>query len=197
MIPEKGACFHNVKVVKEIFSWASTFGIAFVLSLIIGIFVFQPYKVEGHSMDPTLNDQQRIYVSKLSRSFAYTPAYGDIVVIDSRVDRERKFSDDLSEHPLIELITHGRMNTDKYFYVKRVIGKPGDVLEFKDKKLYRNGVLLEETYIKEEMLFTSDQPFVVPEKHVFVMGDNRNHSDDSRVIGYIPLDHVMGVKLMQ
>jgi len=185
-----------LKAIKELLSWSATFGIAFVLSLIIGIFVFQPYKVEGHSMDPTLNDQERIYVSKLSRSFAYAPEYGDIVVIDSRVDRDRKFSDDLSEHPLVEWVTKGRMNTDDYFYVKRVIGKAGDVLEFKDNKIYRNGEVLEEDYIKETMLYTAEKPFVVPEKHIFVMGDNRNHSEDSRVIGYIPLNHVMGIKIM-
>ncbi|MBC8081126.1 MAG: signal peptidase I [Gorillibacterium sp.] len=184
----------SLKLIKEIFSWTTTLGIAIIISLVIGIFVFQPYKVEGHSMDPTLNDQERIYVSKLSHSFSYVPAYGDIVVIDSRVDRNRAIKDDLVEHPLVELVLKGTMNSDHFFYVKRVLGKPGDVLEFKDHQVYRNGVPLIEDYIKESMDFVSDKKWTVPAKHIFVMGDNRNNSLDSREIGFIPLDHVMGIK---
>ncbi|OPA76850.1 signal peptidase I [Paenibacillus selenitireducens] len=184
-----------MKTLKKIISWVSTFGVGFVLALIIGIFVIQPYKVDGHSMDPTLNDQQRIYVSKLSHSFSYLPKYGDIVVIDSRVERSRDFKDDLVEHPLLQLIMKGSLYGDHTFYVKRVLGKPGDVLEFKEHRVYRNGVALEEPYIKEAMNYVSDSKWIVPEKHIFVMGDNRNNSRDSRDIGYIPLDHVMGIKI--
>lgn len=183
-----------MKVIKEIGSWIGSFGIAFVLALFIGIFIFQPYKVEGHSMDPTLDDQQRIYVSKLSHSFSYLPSYGDIVVIDSRIDRDRSFKDDFLEHPLVQLIIGGNIDKEHTFYVKRVIGKPGDVLEFKDNKVYRNGKALEEPYIKEVMNYSSDRKWTVPEGHLFVMGDNRNNSLDSREIGFIPLDHVMGIK---
>lgn len=184
-----------MKTLKAIISWASTFGVAFVLALFIGIFIFQPYKVDGHSMDPTLDDQQRIYVSKLSHSFSYLPKYGDVVVIDSRVDRTRGFTDDLMEHPMMQWILKGSLDVDHTFYVKRVVGKPGDVLEFKDHKVYRNGEALDEPYIKESMDFVSDSQWIVPENHIFVMGDNRNNSRDSRDIGYIPLDHVMGIKM--
>ncbi|MFS0839402.1 signal peptidase I [Paenibacillus sp. 1P03SA] len=181
-----------MKIVKEAMGWAGSIGISFVLVLFIGIFVFQPYKVDGHSMDPTLQDKERIYVSKLVHTFAQEPEYGDIVVIDSRVDRPRTFKDSLMEQPVIQMIA-GSANK-KTFYVKRVIGKAGDVLEFKDHQVYRNGQALEEPYIKETMEFVSDQKWTVPEGHVFVMGDNRNDSEDSRDIGFIPLGHVMGVK---
>jgi signal peptidase I len=83
---------------------------------------------------------------------------------------------------------------DHQFYVKRLIGKPGDILEFKDHKVYRNGIALQEPYIKEVMNFISDKKWVVPDKYIFVMGDNRNNSNDSRSIGFIPLDHVLGKK---
>lgn len=185
---------NEMKAFKELFRWGASFGIAFALALVIGIFVFQPYKVEGHSMDPTLHDQERIYVSKLSHSFSSLPGYGDIVVIDSRVNRNRTFKDDLLEHPLISLIRGGSMNADHIYYVKRVIGKPGDVLELKDRQMYRNGAAIEEPYIKEAMNDLSNRKWTVPDKHVFVMGDNRNNSQDSREIGFIPLDHVMGIK---
>ncbi|UFJ43385.1 signal peptidase I [Brevibacillus humidisoli] len=177
---------------SEIWSWIRSLAIALVFALLITIFVFQPYKVEGHSMEPTLQDQQRIYVSKLPHTFSYLPDYGDVVVIDSRTNRERTFVDEVSETPLIQLVTGVEGH---FLYVKRVIGKPGDVLEFKNHKVYRNGTALDEPYIKEAMDYVADGKWVVPENHVFVMGDNRNNSKDSRDIGFIPLDHVLGTKI--
>jgi signal peptidase I len=145
-------------------------------------------------MDPTLHDNELIYVSKLSHTFSILPDYGDIVVIDSRIDRKRTMMDDILENPLF-LLLWGNPGAHTY-YVKRVIGKPGDTLEFKNHKVIRNGKVLEEPYIKETMEFVSDDKWVVPENHVFVMGDNRNNSRDSRDIGFVPLDHVMGKKVL-
>ncbi|CAG7655261.1 Signal peptidase I T [Paenibacillus allorhizosphaerae] len=179
-------------IVKEIWAWISSIAIAFVLTLLIGLFVFQPTKVLGHSMDPTLHNEQRIYVSKLVHTFGYEPKYGDIVIIDSRVERPRSFKDDLLEHPLLELM---RGVQDENMYVKRVIGKPGDVIELKEQKVYRNGEPLDEPYINETMQFSAERKWTVPEGSLFVMGDNRNHSKDSRDIGFVPLDHVLGIKL--
>jgi signal peptidase I len=181
-----------VKVFRKIRSWVGSLAIAYILSLLIGIFLLQPYRVDGHSMDPTLRDSQRLFVSKLSHTFSYMPDYGDIVIIDSRVNRERTFMDDVMENPLIQLLTR---DEDRIYYVKRVIGKPGDMLELTGGQLFRNGERLEESYIKEEMNAFVGGIWEVPEGHVFVMGDNRNHSDDSRSIGYIPLNHVLGKKL--
>ena len=78
-------------------------------------------------------------------------------------------------------------------WVKRVIGRPGDVLEFKDGHVWRNGEQLQEPYTKDtKMNYTRSTSVTVPEGHVFVMGDNRNHSSDSRFIGPVPVDHVLG-----
>ncbi|MPN31670.1 Signal peptidase I V [bioreactor metagenome] len=77
-------------------------------------------------------------------------------------------------------------------WVKRVIGKPGDVLEFKNQKVYRNGLLLNEPYIKEPMNATADMKITIPANHVFVLGDNRNNSSDSRYIGPVKFDHILG-----
>ncbi|MED4572196.1 signal peptidase I [Brevibacillus agri] len=178
---------------KEIMGWIRSIAFAVVFALVLGIFVFQPYKVDGHSMDPTLQDQQRIYISKLPHTFSYLPDYGEIVVIDSRVERERSFLDDVLSHPLVALLTGTA--EDHSMYVKRVIGRPGDVLEFKNNQVYRNGEALEEPYIKETMQYVADGKWKVPADHIFVMGDNRNHSTDSRDIGFIPLDHIMGTMI--
>ncbi|SEG68066.1 signal peptidase I [Paenibacillus sp. UNC499MF] len=188
----EGREFAMNKVAKEIGGWALSLGIAFVIALVIGIFGIQPTKVLGHSMDPTLSDQERIYVSKLSHTLGYEPDYGDIVIIDSRVSRERTLKDDIMEHPLFSLLS-GKV--DDNLYVKRVIGKAGDKLQFKDNKVYRNGQPLDEPYLNETMLYESNEEITVPADHVFVMGDNRNNSKDSRDIGPVPLDHVLGIKI--
>jgi signal peptidase I len=180
------------KITSELRSWVSSIGIAFGCAILIGVFIIQPTNVLGHSMDPTLHDEQRIFISKISHTFHQEPQYGDIVIIDSRVDRQRNLLDDITEHPLITFFTG---NSDGSFYVKRVIGKAGDVLEFKDHKVYRNGEALDEPYLNEQMNYTSPQKITVPDQHLFVMGDNRNNSKDSRAIGFIPLDHVLGIKL--
>ncbi|MDU4698798.1 MAG: signal peptidase I, partial [Paenibacillus sp.] len=69
----------------------------------------------------------------------------------------------------------------------------GDTIEVKDGHVFRNGQQLQEPYIKEQMDAGVSQVWQVPDNHVFVMGDNRNNSNDSRSIGPVPLDHVMGI----
>ncbi|WP_284637933.1 signal peptidase I [Paenibacillus silviterrae] len=180
-------------VLKEAMAWTQSIAAAIILTFLIGVFVIQPTKVSGHSMDPTLHDEQRIYVSKLGHTFRTVPDYGDIVIIDSRVERKRSLLDDFMEHPLLALV-YGQED-ERIMYVKRVIGKPGDVLELRNQQLLRNGAVLEEPYIREAMRPMPDMKWVVPEDHIFVMGDNRNNSRDSRDLGFIPFDHVLGVKL--
>lgn len=179
----------RVKLIKGVAEWVL---IPFALVICITAFIIQPTEVSGSSMEPTLHNDDRVYISKLSHTLNAEPDYGDIVTIDSQVDRERTFQDDILESPLIGLI---RQDYSHKVWIKRVIGKAGDTLEFKGNKVYRNGKLLDEPYIKEAMVNNPDRKIVVPEKYVFVMGDNRNNSSDSRVIGCVPLDHVLGKKL--
>ncbi|WP_019640080.1 signal peptidase I [Paenibacillus fonticola] len=181
-----------MKIWREIRGLGFTIILGFVISIFIGIFIVQPYTVNGHSMEPTLENKQRVYAWKLTQTLEKLPNYKDIVIIDSRVDRGRSFWDSVNEHPLIRIISGNK--EEDFFYIKRVIGLPGDTIEIKGGYVYRNGEKLDEPYIKEQMYAEQSQVWEISENYIFVMGDNRNNSKDSRMIGPIPLDHVMGVE---
>lgn len=184
----------NMKVIKEIISWLLYIVAAFVIAMLINIFVFQPTYVEGMSMEPTLHNGDRLIINKLPHTFHRTPTYGEIVVIDSRVQEPRTIINDVTENfrnNAISILLL-KLPQDEFYWIKRVVGLPGDVLEFKDGKLIRNGKVVDEPYIAELMDYTSDEKITVPENNVFVMGDNRNHSKDSRYIGFVPFSHIIG-----
>ncbi len=141
-----------------------TFLPALVLALLINHFVAQTTYVLGQSMEPNLRDDEHLLIEKLSYRFG-TPERGDVVVIQV----------DYSEIPLI----------------KRVIGLPGETVEVRDSQLYIDGQLTAEPYLTDP-LQRNFGPATVPEGYVFVMGDNRNNSNDSRYFGAIPMDQILG-----
>ena len=181
----------------ELFDWIYSIVIALFLAMIIHIFLFVPTRVSGSSMFPTLENGQYLIVSKISHVFRKTPDYGDIVIIDSRVQRERSWIDDLSEPALNYMALFDKNGQGHNIWVKRVIGKGGDILEFYNHAVYRNGIKVDEPYINEPMEFSMEGAFTVPDGTVFVMGDNRNHSSDSRFIGPVPIDHVLGTEIIE
>ena len=187
-----------MKILTEILSWIGTILGSILLALAIVIFLFQPTVVNGPSMENTLHNEDKIVINKTQNIFHSVPDYEKIVIIDSRVDRERSFKDNIIDPIKYNLITYKFfINQDEFssdaeiFWVKRVIGRPNDVIKFENNKVFRNGEELKEDYIKEEAYY-EDAEIKVPENCVFVMGDNRNNSKDSRVIGCIPLGNVIG-----
>jgi len=181
-----------IKLFQEVIAWISSIFIGMASAFLISNYVIQPTKVIGQSMEPTLAHNSQIYISKLPYTFTYQPNYGDIVVIDSRTHRPRTILDDWLDSPFYSFISGEQKQV---IWIKRVIGKPHDVIEFKNNQVYRNGKRLMEPYLNQASTEYPDQTFVVPEGTIFVMGDNRNHSHDSREIGFIPIDHVLGVKI--
>lgn len=181
----------------EVLDWIYSIVVALCLAMIIHIFIFVPTKVSGNSMYPTLTNGEYLIVSKISHVFRQAPDYGDIVIIDSRTHRERSWIDDMGEPMQNYIAIFNRSGQEHNVWVKRVIGKGGDQLAFHDGYVYRNGEKLDEPYINEPMEFSMDGTYTVPEGTVFVMGDNRNHSSDSRFIGPVPIDHVLGKVAIQ
>lgn len=158
-------------VLKAIKEWFTAIALAFVIALIIRYFLFAPYEVHGTSMSPTLNGNEVLVVNK----WIYTmkePEYGDIIVFHTN-EKKDPYSQETKD------------------FIKRIIGLPGDRIKIEDGELYRNGQRLSEDYINGQMEGSYDE-VLVPEGHVFVLGDNRNNSKDSRVIGTIDMRDVIG-----
>ena len=155
----------------QIKEWTISILIAVVLAFFIRFFIIELYLVEGPSMLPTLVSQERLVVNKFIYRFR-EPERGEILVFKYPRDPKRDF-------------------------IKRVIGVEGDTIEIKDSKVYLNDELLDEPYILEPTL--SEFPrLTIPKGHIFVMGDNRNNSEDSRFRGvdFLPLDMVKGKAMM-
>lgn len=156
---------------KTIFEFAKTIIIALIIALVITTFI-KPTLVKGYSMYPTIEPNNYLIVNKLPY-ITGEPHHGDIVVFKAHI-----YSDSGEERDLI----------------KRVIGIAGDVIEVKDGVVYRNGEALKEDYIYGGQTPGDMVPFTVDKGCIFVMGDNRPNSMDSRdpSIGEISVADILG-----
>lgn len=146
--------------------------IALILALAIRLWVAEPRYIPSDSMVPTLQIGDRLVVEKVSYRL-HLPATGDIVVFD----------------PPPQLQEFGYA-PDRAF-IKRVIGTPGDVVQVQDGAVYLNRQPLAEPYIAAPPAYEMP-PVRVPEGQFFVMGDNRNNSNDSHVWGFLPQRNIIG-----
>ena len=155
------------------------------------------YRVDGHSMDPSLADNEMLFVNRNAYlNFDKWSLVDWLPFVDHKdKDIVRPFSGP-NRGDIIVLTPPGE-NGDKP-YIKRVIGLAGDVINIHDNKVYVNGVELDEPYIDGEKTFcnqrvgTACPEVTVPVDSVFVLGDNRDNSQDSRVIGMVPIKNIIG-----
>lgn len=161
--------------------------IGLLLAVVTIAFIASPARLSGASMLPSFKDGDYVLLLKAYRGVRY----GDVIAFDSRLKRNRTILDNFDElRNNIGRRISGR--PDYNLLMKRVIGLSGDILEIKEGQLYRNGELMAEPYILEAMNEEAPKQYIVPEGCVFVLGDNRNDSVDSRELGPIPLDHITG-----
>ncbi|MBW4658947.1 MAG: signal peptidase I [Drouetiella hepatica Uher 2000/2452] len=146
--------------------------IALALAVIIRLFIAEPRFIPSDSMVPTLLIGDRLVIEKISYRF-HPPTLGDIVVFE----------------PPQQLQIYGYA-PDKAF-IKRVIGTPGDIVQVKQGEVYLNSQPLTEPYTAEPPDYEME-PVQVPPNQLFVMGDNRNNSNDSHVWGFLPQENVIG-----
>ena len=181
------------KFIKEFLSWTFTLFSAVVIALCIRSYAFASPEIRQNSMQNTLFEGQRVIEYKIEYYFS-KPKRNDIVIINRNEDAS-----------LLKIFLS---NTKDFFQnfskktddsiddkrlIKRIIGIPGDEINIKNKKVYLNGVILTESYIKGN---TSDNgmkfPIIIPDDKYFVMGDNREVSLDSRVLGLIDKNNIEG-----
>ena len=152
-------------LVALLFDLGSTIVPAVVIALVIHVFLAQATRVYGQSMEPNLHTDQRLVIEKLSYRW-HGPQRGDVVVLH-----------DPGGSP--ELL------------IKRVVGLPGERVTIADGRVYIDGVALDEPYLTQPTQ-GSGRSWVVQPLHIFVMGDNRSASRDSRIFGTVPLDQIVG-----
>ena len=138
---------------------------AILIAILINLFLAQPTRVHGQSMEPNLHTDQRLVVEKISYRL-HGPRRGDIVVFSMPQQSE-------------ELL------------IKRVIGLPGEEVEIRDGTVFIDGTPLDEPYLSQETRGRYG-PEVVPPLHIFVLGDNRSFSNDSRAFDAVPIEDILG-----
>ncbi|WP_196594298.1 signal peptidase I [Pectinatus sottacetonis] len=157
----------NKSLGAEIKDWIISIVIAVVLALFIRHFIVELYLVDGPSMEPTLENHERLVVNKFVYRFR-EPKKGEVLIFQYPKDPSRDF-------------------------IKRVIALPGDTIEIKNGHVFVNGKLQNEPYILSQT--KGDYPLTtIPAGHIFVMGDNRNNSEDSRFpdVGFVPFNLIRG-----
>ena len=165
---------------REILEWVVTIVAAVAIALVIRTFIFEPVRVDGQSMDDTLADGEIMIVSKLG--------YSSFDFIGGRISafgNPKRFDVVICRYP-------GRGYTN---FVKRVVGLPGDTVSVQDGYLYINDEKYDEPYINDDYrsgYLNNFAPFTVPDGQYFVMGDHRNNSNDSRSIGPIDRNMIVG-----
>jgi signal peptidase I len=156
-------------LVGALLHWARDLIFSVVLAVIVILFLYQPVKVEGTSMMPTLDDQERIFINK----FVYRLHFG-------KVDRG-------------DTVVFWFPGDPTKSYIKRVIGVPGDRVEVYLGSVLVNGQALVEAYVPEEYRDQSSMPErTVPQDEYFVLGDHRSSSNDSRAWGMVPRRYIYG-----
>ena len=151
---------------QEVRGWARDIFFTVLIAILVVIFVVQPVKVEGTSMEPRLEPRDRILVNKFVYYFSGVER-GDIVVFWYPKDQTKSF-------------------------IKRVIGLPAETVEVRSGVVYLNGEELSEPYLPADSDYESYPLQVVPPDHYFVLGDHRNSSNDSRDWGFVPGKNIFG-----
>ena len=188
--------------IKDILEWAYCIIIALVLAMLFRYFIGTPTIVKQVSMYPTLIQDERLWLNRWGRTTKTLPERGEIITFEEPAKITYSSSEIDNSNPVAQYeektgfnwFVHNFLEIGKRSYIKRVIALPGEHVEIKEGKVFINGEELEESYLQDgvvtDVTGVGFDDFVVPDKCVFAMGDNRNHSTDCRAFGCIPLEKI-------
>ena len=166
--------------------------VALVVAVVITTFLIQIFFIPSASMVPTLVIDDFFLVNKLSYTFG-EPEAGDVVVFDSPFS-----SDTVDDDSIVEKVTRnvaealGLRTADAADLIKRIVAVGGDTVEIVDNQVLVNGIAMDEPYRQPGSTMPDMDPTEIPDGHIWVMGDNRNKSQDSRRFGAVPVEDVIG-----
>ena len=186
---------------KDILEWIYCIIIAVVIALLIRYYVGTPTIVKQSSMYPTFKQNDRLVLNRIYRTAKTIPSRGEIITFEAPTAQAESSNNPTAKYERnsrgwLKKFTYNVLEIGKISYIKRVIGLPGEHVEIKDGKVYINGNELKENYLSDTVKTESmDGDFfdiIVPQNTVFVMGDNRSGSSDSRIFGCIPYEKIEG-----
>lgn len=151
---------------SELREWIKSFAIALSIVLFVKFLLFDIIPIENVSMQPTLHDGDKVFLDMITYKFS-TPKRSDVIIFTPPVDKDS-------------------------YYIKRIIGLPGEVIAIHDGSVFINNKKLYELYLLPGTLTEGDLSVNIPEGFVFVMGDNREDSSDSREFGPISMKSIKG-----
>jgi signal peptidase I len=166
-MPEKQQSSHSSSF--NPISWIRDLALSVLIAIVLIVFIYQPVKVEGTSMMPALQDQERIFINKFTYRFGKSSIErGDMVVFWFPLDTSKS-------------------------YIKRVIGLPGDIVKIDQGTVMVNGVPLAEDYVPDGYRDYQSRPAErIPPDSYYVLGDHRSSSNDSRAWGFVPRSNIYG-----
>lgn len=196
---------------KEILEWVYCILIAVVIVIVIKTFIGVPTVVKQESMYPTLKQNERLWLNRWRATTNKMPERGRIITFEaptqSYIDQNHYDPNnpvakyEYKPDSLISKFAYNILEIGKTSYIKRVIGLPGDHVQIKDGAVYINGKKIEENYLNDSVktescggVFTD---VVVPENTVYVLGDNRPGSKDSRFFGCVPLERIESTAVLR
>lgn len=189
--------------VQDVIEWILCFIIAVVIAILFKYYIGTPTIVKQPSMYPTLQENQRLWLNRWNRTIKKLPEKGDIITFEAPtttvLSQEELQKSSIARYEggptsLLGKFSFYFLENGKFSYIKRVIGVPGDHVVIKDNKVYINDKEFDEPYLQPGVVTDNGRgictDIVVPENSVFVMGDNRTQSTDSRCFGCVPLEKI-------
>jgi len=165
------------RIIASIFDFLQGIVVILAIFVMIYLFIMSPQEINGQSMEPTFFNAEYILTNKVTYKFR-TPQRGDVIIFKSPRNKEVD-------------------------YIKRIIGLPGDTILLQNNTFFVNGVPIEEPYLRPNTatfggsFLHEGEEIVVPPEELFVAGDNRPHSSDSREFGPIPITDIIGVAILR